>query len=149
MDILSGEFFNTLDEKGRIGIPARLRERLPGNLLYITKGAEKCVWIFTPDEWDRSYELWMRNSAQSARRRSAVVHRFVAPRQDVEIDKAHRIMIPQSLREYAGLVRDCVVVGIGETIEVWDQEEYRRYQSSLDSEIDEVMSETSSADFYG
>jgi MraZ protein len=152
MNLLTGEFNNTLDDKGRVSIPAKLREKLPGNMLHLTKGPQgsnRCIWVFTPDEWEKSATRWMQSTAASAKRRSDMVHRFIGPMQDVEIDKAGRIMVPPSLRDYAGLTRECMVVGIGSSIEIWDLEQYRIYQDSIDGDFDEVMEDTSSIDFFG
>ncbi|MDR3336868.1 MAG: division/cell wall cluster transcriptional repressor MraZ [Treponema sp.] len=149
MNLLTGEFNNTLDDKGRVSIPAKLREKLPGNILHVTKGTNRCVWVFTPEEWERSYARWMQNQTYTAKRRNDILHRFIGPKQDAEIDKAGRIMIPQSLRDFAMLSKDCLVVGIGATIEIWDLEQYRMYQDSIDGDFEEILEETSSVDFYG
>jgi MraZ protein len=149
MNLLTGEFSNTLDDKGRVSIPAKLREKLPGNVLHLTRGMTRCVWVFTPEEWEKSAGQWMRNSNSSAKRRNDILHRFISPMQEVELDKAGRVMIPPSLRDYAGLIRDCLVVGAGASIEIWDQEQYRIYQDSIDGDFDEVLENMSSLDFYG
>jgi MraZ protein len=151
MDLLTGEHKNTLDDKGRVSIPARLREKLPGNVLHLTKGSQgshHCIWVFTPEEWEKAAARWMK-SATSAKRRNDIVHRFIGPMQDVEMDKAGRLMIPPSLRDYAGLQRDCVVVGIGSTMEIWDDEQYRIYSESIDGDFDEEMEDTNPDEVYG
>jgi MraZ protein len=149
MNLLTGEFNNTLDDKGRVSIPARLREKLPGAVLHITKGTKCCAWVFTTDVWEKKATQWMQNDAMSVKRKNDILHRFVGPKQDVEIDRAGRIMIPPPLRDFAKLSKECVIVGIGETIEIWDEEQYRLYQNSIDGDFDEVMETTSSIDFYG
>ena len=149
MNLLTGEYFNLLDEKGRISMPARLREKLPGNLLHLTRGNGRCIWVFPPEEWERYSGRWMRSSTQTAEQRSKMLHKFIAPMQDMEIDRAGRLMIPPSLRDYAGLSRDCVVAGIGDTIEIWDAERYRANQEAIDGDFNSLMAETSAADFFG
>ncbi|MDR1908983.1 MAG: division/cell wall cluster transcriptional repressor MraZ [Spirochaetaceae bacterium] len=148
-DILTGEFPVALDDKGRISIPVRLRDKVPGNLLHITKGTNRCLWVFPPEEWGRASARWMQNASMPAKRRNEILHRFISPMQEVEMDRTGRIMVPPSLRDYAGLTHDCFVVGIGASIEIWDTESYRSYQESIEGDFEEVMKDTSSDFFYG
>ncbi|MEJ5185182.1 MAG: division/cell wall cluster transcriptional repressor MraZ [Rectinemataceae bacterium] len=126
MKLLTGEFRNTLDEKGRISLPVRLRAELPASIV-LTQGADACLWLFPPQEWEdlSSKILASTNPFQATSR--LVQRRILAPAQEVEIDKLGRISIPQSLREYAGLSRECVILGIGRYIEIWDQHTYQKY----------------------
>ena len=127
MGLFAGEFRNTLDDKGRVSLPAKLRSDVAGNAIVMTQGIDRCLWLFSPDTWNEfSRKLTESVSVFHARTR-LVQRRIVAPAQEIEIDKAGRIMIPQSLREFAGLAKDCVILGINRYMEVWDAEQYRLY----------------------
>lgn len=127
MDLPTGEYRNTLDEKGRILFPVRLRAELQENTLIVTQGVDQCLWLFTPNEWKNfSGKLIQTASLFNAQNR-LVLRRLIAPAQEVEFDKAGRLSIPQSLREYAHLSKDCVVLGINKYLELWDYELYHTY----------------------
>ena len=101
MNLLTGEYGNTLDEKGRISFPAKLRSEINQNVLVITRGLDCCLWIFTPDEWTQLKNKLMSSASLFNEKNRMVLRRFIAPAQEVEFDKAGRISIPHSLREYA------------------------------------------------
>lgn len=135
MELLTGEFRNTLDEKGRLSLPAKLRGELPGNLLVVTQGIDSCLWLFPPEQWRTlSAKLLEQTSLFHARAR-LVQRRILAPSQELEVDKAGRIAIPQALREFAGLNKECVILGITKYIEIWDAEAYRKYMEENESEF--------------
>ncbi|MDR1278179.1 MAG: division/cell wall cluster transcriptional repressor MraZ [Treponema sp.] len=127
---LTGESKGTLDDKGRISLPARIRSDLPGNTVVLTKGLEKCIWIFPPEGWDLFAEKLFTSEMLNMKKRNWLEHRFIVPSQPVEIDKAGRIALPQSLREYAMLTRDCIICGTGRRIELWHIDEYNAYHEA-------------------
>ncbi|MDR1099459.1 MAG: division/cell wall cluster transcriptional repressor MraZ [Treponema sp.] len=127
---LTGESKGTLDDKGRISLPARIRNELPGNTVVLTKGLEKCIWIFPPEKWDLLAEELLTTKKLNMQESTWIQHRFIVPSQPVEIDKAGRIALPQSLREYAMLTRDCMICGTGRRIELWQVEEYNAYHEA-------------------
>ncbi|NLJ46542.1 MAG: division/cell wall cluster transcriptional repressor MraZ [Treponema sp.] len=135
MELLTGEFRNTLDEKGRISLPSKLRSELPGNVLVVTQGIDSCLWLFPPEQWRAlSAKLLEQTSLFHARAR-LIQRRILAPSQELEVDKAGRIAIPQALREFAGLSKDCVILGITKYIEIWDAEAYRKYLEATEPEF--------------
>ncbi len=134
MNLLTGEYNNTIDEKGRVSFPAKLRTAINQNVLMITKGSGHCLWLFTLDEWEQ-FQSKITGSASLLKEKSMmVVRRFIAPAQDVEFDKNGRLSIPQSLRDYAGLTKDCTILGMAKYVELWDSAAYNEYlESSEDS----------------
>ena len=112
MNLLTGEYNNTIDEKGRISFPAKLRTAVNQNVLVVTKGLDRCLWLFTSTEWEDFQSKLMSNASMMNSRNMQVVRHFVAPAQEIEFDKNGRLSIPQSLREYAGLSKDCTVFGV-------------------------------------
>ena len=135
MNLLTGEFRNTLDEKGRISLPAKLRGELPGNEFVLTQGVDDCLWLFPPEQWNTLSKKLIESTSLFAARARLVQRRILAPAQEVEVDKMGRIAIPQSLREFASLTKDCVILGITKYIEIWDAETYRAYLEKNESEF--------------
>ncbi|MDR1748885.1 MAG: division/cell wall cluster transcriptional repressor MraZ [Spirochaetaceae bacterium] len=141
MFLLTGEYRNTLDEKGRVSFPSRLRTELTDNILILTQGLDRCLWLFPPDEWKNLSEKLMESASLFQSQKRLVLRRLIAPAQEVEFDKTGRISIPQSLREYAGLSKECVILGINKYIELWDSAEYRSYLEETESSFREATEE--------
>ena len=135
MNLLTGEFRNTLDEKGRLSLPARMRSELPGANLVLTQGVDKCLWLFPPVQWQELSQKLMASTSLFQAKSRLVQRRILAPAQEVEIDRLGRISIPQSLREWAGLSRECVILGISKYIEIWNAEEYQKYLDENEKEF--------------
>ena len=138
--MVTGEYRKSLDEKGRLMIPARIRAAIPGNLLILTRGIDrsKCLWLFVPDVWRRISDDLLASTSIYNRQARLVHRRFVAPAQEAEIDRTGRIMIPLTLREYGGLSKDCIVVGMLNRLEIWDEEIYRTYWEDKEDEFQEA-----------
>jgi len=128
-----------LDDKGRVILPARFREDLSAGLV-ITKGQERCLVVW-PMVAFRDYAARLRAASptqEGPRRYSRV---FFASAQDENLDKQGRITIPPSLREYAGLTRDLVVVGADTRLEIWDAEAWQAYLEASDDAFAELDGE--------
>jgi MraZ protein len=129
----TGDFRITLDDKGRVIFPSKLRADFSDEALIITRGIESCLWLFTVDEWESwSNEIMQSSSPFNAQNR-LVLRRFIAPSQRIEFDKNDRLSIPQSLREYARLTKDCVMLGVVNYIELWDAAAYQEYLEMSES----------------
>lgn len=125
--MLSGEFVNNIDEKGRIMIPVKLRGCFEGETLVLTRGVDKCLWLFPVDEWKKvSQQIMSATSILQARARM-IQRRIIAPAHETEIDKSGRINIAPALRMFAELKKECVILGINNYIEIWDHEVYQKY----------------------
>ncbi len=135
VQLLTGEYRNTLDEKGRIMFPVKLRTELDSATLILTRGIDRCLWLFPPDQWKILSDKLMDSASVFQSQSRSVLRRLVAPAQEVEIDKAGRISIPQSLREFAGLGRDCVFLGINKYFELWDSKEYDLYLEESEADF--------------
>ncbi|TFH05328.1 MAG: hypothetical protein E4H09_02175, partial [Spirochaetales bacterium] len=101
----TGEFHIALDEKGRLLIPSRIRNEVSGSALVVTRSIDKCLWIFSPDEWRSFSEKLMGASSPLSRLGRLLQRRIVAPAQEIELDRSGRLNIPKSLQEQAGLSR--------------------------------------------
>jgi len=138
---LSGQFNSTLDEKGRILLPSKLREQLGGCSLVLTRGVDKCLWLFPGKEWDRVSEILLENSSLFRARSQMIQRRLLAPATDLALDRNGRINIPSSLQKSAGLVRDCLFIGLDDHIEIWDEELYLEFEEKCELDIKDAWEE--------
>ena len=133
MEMLIGEFKNTLDEKGRILFPVKLRSVLEEKELMVTQGLDHCLMLFTLNEWAALSQKILGSASLFNDQKRLVLRRFIAPAQKIEFDKTGRLSIPQSLREYAGLKGECTILGINKYMELWDTESYNEYLEKTES----------------
>ncbi len=126
-----------LDDKGRLALPAKFRTELEGGLV-ITKGQERCLFVFPMAEFSRITEL-LRSAPVTQRSVRDYSRVFFASASHEVPDGQGRITVPSQLREYAGLSKDCVVIGANSRVEVWDSAAWQNYladteQSFADAE---------------
>ena len=115
--------------------PVRLRSDLSTSTMILTRGIDRCLWLFTPEQWKILSDKVMESASLFQQQSRSVLRRLIAPAQEVEIDKAGRISIPQSLREFAGLEKDCVFLGINKYFELWDSNEYEKYLGESEADF--------------
>jgi MraZ protein len=142
---LTGEFKVTLDEKGRISLPALLRRCLNESTLHLTEGSDSCLWLYPGSQWNEMINVIMKNTDPFSQKGRNLRRRIIGPSQEVEIDKAGRIPVAMSLREFAGLSKDCVVLGQVDYIEIWDEERYRGFRTDSNDEYNAASEELSLA----
>ena len=136
MNLLTGEYKNTLDDKGRFLFPAKLRSALSSNVLIVTQAiVDRCLWLFTPEEWEKISSKLMDNASPFSAKNRLIMRSFISPAQEIEFDKAGRLSIPQSLREYASLSKDCIVLGVNKYLELWDSSSYNAYLSENEANL--------------
>jgi MraZ protein len=133
--MITGEFRCSLDEKGRLLIPAKMRSDVIGNVIILTRGVEKCLWLFPPEEWKVFSEKLIGSTSLLQETSRLIQRRMIAPAQETEFDRAGRIMIPQTLREYATLSKECIVLGLKKYIEIWSEEAYLAYLQENESKF--------------
>jgi MraZ protein len=119
-----------LDDKGRIFLPAKFRDRLAGGLV-VTRGQERCLYVFPSDEFVRLAET-MRTAPVTSKGVRDYLRVFLSGASDEIPDRQGRVTIPSTLREYAGLTRDCTVIGAGSRVEVWDTAAWNTYLASTE-----------------
>ncbi len=139
--MITGEFRVSLDDKGRILIPSRVRSEINGSSLIVTRGIDQCLWLFPEQQWKRIAGNLMDSTSLFQSRARMIQRRFIAPAQEAEFDKTGRINLPPSLREYARLTKDCIVLGIESYLEIWDEEAYRAYWEKNEAEFQEAAEE--------
>jgi MraZ protein len=119
-----------LDDKGRLFLPAKFRDRLASGLV-ITRGQERCLYIFPMDEFVRVAET-MRNAPVTSKAVRDYLRVFLSGASDEIPDKQGRVTVPSTLRQYAGLTRDCTVIGAGSRVELWDASAWDTYLASTE-----------------
>ena len=139
--MITGEYRITLDDKGRVMLPARIRSCIEGETLVITQGVDRCLWMFPPDEWQRIRTNLMESTSLFQSRTRLIQRRIVAPAQEIELDRSGRLSISPALRDYAALSKDCVVLGIDSYLEIWSEEEYRSYWEANEPKFQEAAEE--------
>jgi len=126
-----GTFSHTIDDKGRLTLPAKYRTDL-GHGVVVTRGVDKCLFIFTAEEFQKlAGQIGSLPMTQSEAREFA--RHFFSGASDVELDKQGRILIPQDLRDYAGLDGEVIVAGINTRIEVWDVKAWDQVRAGFES----------------
>jgi len=142
-----GEFEHSVDNKGRVAFPAKLRKALTpqaNEQFTILRGLEPCLYLYPGDEWEKVEEKLSEISSFSSRGRT-VKRNFLRYAEDLSLDKQNRIPIPSHLKEYAGIDGTAVFIGNGEMIEVWSPEQLEEIDSNLSMDayqdmFEEVMS---------
>lgn len=139
--MLIGEYYHSLDPKGRVTIPSKFIEDL--NEFVMTKGLDECLFLYPNSEWEKIEnklkELPMTNKAVRS-----FVRTFFSGACDCAIDKQGRVLIPQNLRDYANIKDSSVIVGLSNRAEIWSQENWEKYNSEEGltyEELAEKMSE--------
>jgi len=123
-----GEYQHALDIKNRMIVPAKLREEL-GNKFVVTKGLDGCLYAYPLTEWIKLEEK-LKTLPLTNKDARAFVRFFFAGACEVEIDKQGRGLIPQNLKEYAGIEKDIVSIGVLTRVEIWSKDKWNNYNDS-------------------
>ena len=122
-----GEYNHTIDTKGRIIIPSKFRDTL-GDDFVITKGLDGCLFVYDKTEW-QVFEEKLKSLPLTNKDARQFVRFFLAGAALVEVDKQGRVLIPLVLREFAGIEKDTVLIGVGSRIEIWSKEKWNDVDS--------------------
>lgn len=134
--VFIGEYQHTLDSKGRLFIPARFREGL-GERFIMTKGLDRCLFAYSPEEWQILEEKLKKLPFARADAR-AFARLFFSGAAEVEVDRQGRVLIPANLRAYAGLEKDVVILGVSSRVEIWAREEWERYSAAASENYEAI-----------
>ena len=140
--IFYGEYMHTLDEKGRVILPAKFRDML-GDHCHITRGYDKCLSIYDDEGWEKCLEDMMKNLEHETDANFRRVNRIISSGgMDINIDKQGRMLIPPLLREHAGIDKEVSIIGSVNKIEIWSTEEWQKYvfdeENTLEDSAQEV-----------
>src|ERR1700712_1042958 len=128
-----------LDEKGRLFLPARFRDQLAEGVV-MTKGQERCLYVFPTDEFARMTEQ-MRQAPVTSKSARDYLRVLFAGASDEVPDKQGRVTVPTALRTYAGLTKDCVVIGANTRVEIWDAAAWASYEAEQEQSFSDIAEE--------
>ena len=129
-----GEYNHTVDTKGRLIVPSKFREQL-GDEFVVTKGLDGCLFVYSKSEWENIEEKF-RNVPPTTKDARKFARFFFAGAASCEVDKQGRILLPVVLREYAGIEKDVVSVGVVNRVEIWDKDKWQ--ESNSYDDMDEI-----------
>ncbi len=136
--MLIGQYQHTIDSKKRLALPVKFRGEL-GLKVIITKGVENCLVLYTEKEWEVMSEKLGNLPISQGEARSFTRH-LLASATEVSIDKLGRILIPDYLKEYAGLSKNVFVCGLSNRLEIWDEAKWKDYSKNAEKGVEEIVS---------
>ncbi len=131
-----GEFQHTIDEKGRVAVPAKFRTRVSGGAI-ITRGLDRCLFIFTNKDWENLAQKLITLPLAQANSR-AFVRLMLSGASDAKLDSQGRILVPDYLRKYAGLDKLARIIGVYNRMEIWDDRTWEKYRDRTEGSSDEI-----------
>lgn len=131
-----GEYKHTIDEKGRMAVPSKMRKDL-GSGAVVTRGIDNCLWLFPKNEWTALAEKLATLPITDSNSR-AFSRLMLAGAMEVEFDSQGRALLPGYLREFAGLKKNAVVAGLFNRLEIWDEKEWEVYKKKIEKETDRI-----------
>lgn len=137
--MLFGEYSHNIDVKGRLAIPAKLRDAL-GDKVVITKGLDGCLFVYDMQEWQKLEEKL--STMPMTRKNSRDFVRFLfSGACETEFDKQGRVSLPANLRQHASLDKDCVIIGVGRRAEIWDAAKWTAYNEATAEDVGALAEE--------
>lgn len=131
-----GEFQHSIDTKGRLIVPSKLREQL-GEKFVVTRGLDGCLFGYPQTEWEKLEEKLDQMPLAKKDARS-FVRFFYSAATECEIDKQGRINIPNTLRKHASLEKNCVIIGVSTRIEIWDEQRWNDFSEETEENFDDI-----------
>lgn len=142
--MLIGEYAHSIDTKGRLIMPAKLKEDI-GDKFVITKGLDGCLFAYSKKEW-QNFEEKLRTFPLTNKDARALMRFFLAGAMECEIDKQGRFLIASNLREFAGLEKEVVIIGVLNKIEIWSKEKWLEYSEKENNEADDIAEKMANLD---
>ncbi|MBI3386028.1 division/cell wall cluster transcriptional repressor MraZ [Candidatus Gottesmanbacteria bacterium] len=130
MKLFLGQYDHSLDDRGRITLPRKIRAEIEERELILAKGFDPCMFGFDKGSWEKEAAKHLESPVTEPRGRKLRRYLFSSA-EKVEIDKLGRILLPAQLKEYAGVSREVVVVGAGDHFEIWDKARWKTYAVKL------------------
>lgn len=131
-----GEYSHTIDEKGRMAVPSKMR-RLLGSGAVVTRGIDSCLWVFPKAEWQALAEKLAKLPLTDANSR-AFSRLMLAGAVEVGFDSQGRILLPGYLRGYAGLKKNACVAGLYSRLEIWNADRWNEYKTKSEKETEKI-----------
>lgn len=134
--MLIGEYRHTIDSKKRLAIPSKLRREL-GAKAVITKGLDNCLWIFPLNQWNKLVEK-LSQLPLGQRDTRGFSRLMLAGASEAGLDRLGRILIPDYLKQYAGLKKNVIIAGVFNRLEVWDETKWNLFKANSEKEVDNM-----------
>ncbi len=134
--MLIGEYEHSLDAKGRLIMPAKLRTDM-GEKFITTKGLDGCLFVFSQNEWS-NFESKLKELPLTNKNARDFVRFFLSGATECEIDKQGRFLLINTLREYAEITKEVIIIGVGTRLEIWDKEKWKKYNSNENISADTI-----------
>ena len=134
-NMFMGQYSHTIDEKGRIIIPAKIRNDL-GNNFIVTRGLDGCLFIYSNTAWTNIINKYKELPDSTAKR--SLMRVFLSGATVCEYDKQGRINIPQSLIDYANLTKECMIVGVFDRLEIWSKENWDNFIKNNSANLSDI-----------
>ncbi|MFA4890324.1 MAG: division/cell wall cluster transcriptional repressor MraZ [Candidatus Paceibacterota bacterium] len=134
INMLIGEYKHSLDPKKRVAIPAKFRKEI-GKKAVITKGLDQCLFIYPVGEWQKVAQKLSELPTGAADSRNFVRNMFSGA-SDVDVDSLGRVLIPDYLKEFAGLKEKVVIVGVYKRLEIWSEKNWESYKERIEKQTD-------------
>ncbi|MBR2712911.1 MAG: division/cell wall cluster transcriptional repressor MraZ [Bacilli bacterium] len=131
-----GEFHHNIDEKGRLIIPSKFRNEL-GSKFIVTRGIEKCLFVYSIDEWNNMIEK-LKELPFTKKNARTFMRMIMSGATECELDNNGRINIPNPLVSYASLEKECAVIGVGERLEIWSNEKFDEFFNENIDNFDDI-----------
>lgn len=140
-----GEYQHSIDDKGRLIIPAKFRDQLGANFI-ATRGLDNCLFVYPSDEW-AILEQKLKSLPLMKSDARAFTRFFFSGATECELDKQGRVNIPPHLREYAKLEKECMVLGVSNRVEVWSKSSWEGYYQQSEQAFNEIAEKLVDFDF--
>lgn len=134
--MLIGEYEHSLDVKGRLIMPAKLRADI-GEKFIISKGLDGCLFVFSQSEWS-NFEAKLKELPLTNKNARDFVRFFLSGATECELDKQGRFLIVNNLRAYAEIEKEVIIIGVGTRLEIWNKEKWEKYNSSENLSPDDI-----------
>ena len=134
--MLIGEYEHSLDAKGRLIMPAKLRTDM-GEKFIITKGLDGCLFVFSQIEW-ANFESKLKELPLTNKNARDFVRFFLSGATECEIDKQGRFLLVNTLREYAEITKEVIIIGVGTRLEIWNKDKWKKYNSNENISADTI-----------
>jgi len=131
-----GRYKHSLDIKGRVTIPAKMRDQL-GERFIATRGLDNCIFLYSLNEW-HSIEEKLRTLPGTRADVRAFMRKFLSAASELEVDKQGRTVLPSNLREYAGIFEDIIIIGVHTRVEIWAHDKWDTYDKGTDDSYEAV-----------
>lgn len=140
-----GEYHHNIDDKGRIVIPTKYRDDL-GDKFVITRGLEKCLYIYSLEEWNNIVKK-LNTLPFTKKNARTFIRSFFSGASTCEFDKSGRINITSPLVSYAGLTKECVIIGVNDRIEIWEESLFENFMNENEEELEKIAENLFDGDY--